>query len=112
MQDVGGVSCLIGINGSLNDGYAFHRNLRRRAQRCLVRPGRDRLAQQPTPAPQPTYKFEKCYGIVKSGKNDCATVTSSCAGTAKRDNQPDAWVYVPSGTCDKIVGGSATPKQS
>lgn len=70
------------------------------------------VAQQPTPAPQPTYKFEKCYGIVKSGKNDCATITSSCAGTAKRDNQPDAWVYVPTGTCDKIVGGSATPKQS
>ncbi|MGA8158652.1 MAG: DUF2282 domain-containing protein [Rhodoplanes sp.] len=66
----------------------------------------------PTPAPQPTYKFEKCYGIVKSGKNDCATATSSCAGTAKRDNQPDAWVYVPTGTCDKIVGGSAQPKQS
>lgn len=65
-----------------------------------------------TPAPQPTYKFEKCYGIVKSGKNDCATTTSSCAGTAKRDNQPDAWVYVPNGTCEKIVGGSAQPKQS
>jgi uncharacterized membrane protein len=69
-------------------------------------------AQQPSPAPQPGYKFEKCYGIVKTGKNDCATNTSSCAGTAKRDNQPDAWVYVPTGTCDKIVGGSPTPKGS
>lgn len=67
-------------------------------------------AQQPTPAQQPTYKFEKCYGIVKAGKNDCATNTSSCAGTAKRDNQPDSWVYVPTGTCDKIVGGSTTAK--
>lgn len=69
-------------------------------------------AQQPTPAPLPTYKFEKCYGIVKAGKNDCATVASSCAGTAKRDNQPDSWVYVPTGTCDKIVGGSTTAKGS
>jgi uncharacterized membrane protein len=69
-------------------------------------------AQQPTPAPKPTYKFEKCYGIVKAAKNDCATVTSSCAGTAKRDNQPDSWVYVPTGTCDKIVGGSTTAKGS
>jgi len=66
----------------------------------------------PTPAAKPTYKFEKCYGIVKSGKNDCATAISSCAGTAKRDNQPDSWVYVPTGTCDKIVGGSVQPKQS
>lgn len=69
-------------------------------------------AQQPTPAPQPTYKFEKCYGIVKAGKNDCATNTSSCAGTAKRDNQPDSWVYVPTGTCDKIVGGTTSAKGS
>ena len=69
-------------------------------------------AAQPTPAPAPTYKFEKCYGIVKAGKNDCATIASSCAGTAKRDNQPDAWVYVPTGTCDKIVGGSTTAKGS
>jgi uncharacterized membrane protein len=69
-------------------------------------------AQQPTPATLPGYKFEKCYGIVKSGKNDCATATSSCAGTAKRDNQPDSWVYVPTGTCDKIVGGSTTLKGS
>lgn len=69
-------------------------------------------AQQPTPAPQPGYKFEKCYGIVKAGKNDCATATSSCAGTAKRDNQPDAWVYVPTGTCDKLVGGAPQPKGS
>jgi uncharacterized membrane protein len=69
-------------------------------------------AQQPSPDPLPGQKFEKCYGIVKARKNDCATVTSSCAGTAKRDNQPDAWVYVPTGTCDKIVGGAPQPKGS
>lgn len=69
-------------------------------------------AAQPTPAAVPNYKFEKCYGIVKAGKNDCATNISSCAGTAKRDNQPDSWVYVPTGTCDKIVGGSTTAKGS
>jgi uncharacterized membrane protein len=54
-------------------------------------------------------KQEKCYGIVKAGKNDCQTATSSCAGTAKKDAQPDAWVYVPAGTCAKIVGGSTAP---
>lgn len=62
------------------------------------------------PAEPPSFKFEKCYGVVKSAKNDCATATSSCAGTAKRDAQPDAWIFVPTGTCDKIVGGSTTPK--
>jgi uncharacterized membrane protein len=55
------------------------------------------------PAPVPTYKSEKCYGIAKAGKNDCQTRASSCAGTSKRDGQADAWVYVPEGTCGKIV---------
>jgi uncharacterized membrane protein len=51
-------------------------------------------------------KMEKCYGIVKAGKNDCQTATSACAGTSKTDGQKDAWIYVPKGTCEKIVGGS------
>jgi uncharacterized membrane protein len=49
---------------------------------------------------------EKCYGVSKAGKNDCQTATGSCAGTAKMDAQKDAWIYVPKGTCEKIVGGS------
>lgn len=48
---------------------------------------------------------EKCYGIAKAGKNDCQTAKSSCAGTSKADAQADAWVAVPKGTCEKIVGG-------
>ena len=51
-------------------------------------------------------KMEKCYGISKAGKNDCQTNSSACAGTATKDGQKDAWLYVPKGTCDKIVGGS------
>ena len=49
---------------------------------------------------------ERCYGIAKAGKNDCATASSACAGTAKQDYQKDAWVYVPKGSCDKIAGSS------
>ena len=48
---------------------------------------------------------EKCFGVSKAGQNDCQTETSSCAGTSKKDNQPDAWIAVPKGTCQKIVGG-------
>jgi uncharacterized membrane protein len=55
-------------------------------------------------------KPEKCYGIVKAQKNDCRTSSGSCAGSASEDGQPDAWIYVPQGTCEKIVGGSLTPK--
>ena len=31
----------------------------------------------------------KCYGVAKAGKNDCATASHSCAGAAKKDNDPD-----------------------
>jgi len=49
---------------------------------------------------------ERCYGIAKAGKNDCATSSTVCAGSAKQDNQKDAWVYVPKGMCLKVAGGA------
>ena len=53
---------------------------------------------------------EKCFGIAKAGKNDCQTATSSCAGTSKKDHEASAWLSVPKGTCEKIVGGSLSAK--
>jgi uncharacterized membrane protein len=67
-------------------------------------------AVQAGPAATPEYENEKCYGVVKAGKNDCQTATHSCAGTATADNQGDSWIYVPAGTCGKIAGGSLEPK--
>jgi uncharacterized membrane protein len=65
---------------------------------------------QSGPAPTPEFSFEKCYGVSKAGMNDCQTNTHSCAGTASADNQGDAWVYLPSGSCSKLTGGSTEPK--
>jgi len=66
---------------------------------------------QSAPAPEPTFKAEKCYGIAKAGKNDCAsTGNNSCAGTSRADADPRAWIYVPAGYCERIVDGSKTPK--
>lgn len=48
---------------------------------------------------------EKCAGVVKKGKNDCGTSKHGCAGLAKKDGDPEEWVYVPKGLCAKIVGG-------
>ena len=64
-------------------------------------------AQQPP-------KMEKCYGVAKAGKNDCAAGPgTSCAGTSVRDYQGNSWKFVPAGTCTKIVtpkgNGSLTP---
>lgn len=67
---------------------------------------------QSGPAAKPEFKFEKCFGVVKAGSNDCQTANSSCAGTSKRDMQGDAWVYLPAGTCGKIAGGSLEPKKA
>ena len=52
--------------------------------------------------------FEKCYGIAKAAKNDCASGTETCAGQSKTDGAKEAWLGVPKGTCDKIVGGSTS----
>jgi uncharacterized membrane protein len=53
-----------------------------------------------------TSVMEKCYGVVKIGMNDCATATASCAGSSDKDNQKDAFLFMPKGLCEKIVGGS------
>jgi uncharacterized membrane protein len=66
-------------------------------------------AQKPVPAP--TFKAEKCYGIAKAGKNDCAsTGNNSCGGSSKVSSDPRAWIYVPAGYCERIVGGTLQPK--
>jgi uncharacterized membrane protein len=50
---------------------------------------------------------EKCFGIAKSGMNDCSSNKSAhaCAGQATKSNDPMDFVAVPKGTCDKIAGG-------
>lgn len=52
---------------------------------------------------------EKCYGIAKAGKNDCANLTGthSCAGQAKDDLAPAEWNYVAKGTCAEAGGMTA-----
>lgn len=46
----------------------------------------------------------KCYGVAKAGKNDCATASHSCAGAAKKDNDPTEWVKMPKDACEKAGG--------
>jgi len=55
---------------------------------------------------------EKCFGVAKAGKNDCATSSHACAGHAKADNDPVEWKYVPKGECEKMGGtvGAAMKK--
>ena len=51
--------------------------------------------------------MEKCYGVAKAGHNDCAAGPgTTCAGSSTEDNQGNAWLFVPEGTCEKLTGGS------
>ena len=54
--------------------------------------------------------MEKCYGVVKSGKNDCAGPAHACAGQAKADSGSKEFLTLPKGTCARLAGGSLTPK--
>ena len=51
--------------------------------------------------------MEKCYGVAASGHNDCAAGPgTSCAGTSTMDDQKNAWIYIPEGTCEKLTDGT------
>ena len=60
---------------------------------------------------------EQCAGIIKAGKNDCATSKNQCHGHVAKDASPEAWIYLPKGTCERLAGGRVvmvkdpTPKQ-
>jgi uncharacterized membrane protein len=64
-------------------------------------------------APAVAAEKEKCFGVAKAGKNDCASVvgTHSCAGQAKLDNDPNDWKFVAKGSCEKMGGTLQAPKK-
>jgi uncharacterized membrane protein len=54
--------------------------------------------------------------VALAGQNECAAgAGTSCAGTAKKDYQGDAWMLVEKGTCTSIKTpngyGSLTPRK-
>lgn len=50
-------------------------------------------------------EMERCYGVAKAGKNDCGAATHACAAQSTKAGDPNEWLYLPKGTCQKIVGG-------
>lgn len=48
--------------------------------------------------------MEQCAGIIKAGKNDCATASNDCHGHVTVNAGKDAWIYVPKGTCERLSG--------
>jgi uncharacterized membrane protein len=64
----------------------------------------------PAAAADKTDNMEKCYGVVKAGKNDCAGPTHDCAGRSKQSADGKDWINVPKGTCERLNGGSLVAK--
>ena len=50
-------------------------------------------------------EMEKCYGVVKAGKNDCAGPGHTCQGQAKTDGDPNEFILLPAGTCERLANG-------
>jgi uncharacterized membrane protein len=53
---------------------------------------------------------EQCAGVVKAGSNDCASVEHICAGMNSDDGNDTDWLWLPAGTCNKIVGAHTLKK--
>lgn len=73
----------------------------------LIALGNLAIASESFAADKP--EMEKCYGVVKAGKNDCAANGHACAGQAKANSNSGEWLSVPKGTCERLVGGSLSP---
>jgi uncharacterized membrane protein len=54
-------------------------------------------------------KMVKCYGVNAAYKNDCQSPGHSCAGQDAKARDPQGFVAVPAGLCQKLAGGSTKP---
>jgi uncharacterized membrane protein len=52
-------------------------------------------------------EWEKCYGVVKAGENDCSSLNGShgCAGHAESDNDLNEFIWLPKSACVRVVNG-------
>jgi len=66
------------------------------------------VASLPAAADDTMTDKEKCFGVALKGKNDCrAGAGTTCAGTAKKNYQGNAFKLVPAGTCEKTASSTS-----
>jgi uncharacterized membrane protein len=66
-----------------------------------------------TAMPSSSQGMEKCFGVAKAGQNDCdAGMDPATCDKSVIDADPNYWIYVPQGLCNKLVGGMTTPGSS
>lgn len=71
------------------------------------------MAAQAQPV-TPIEGYEQCYGVALAGQNDCANAagTHSCAGQSSADGDGGEYIFVPAGTCERLVGGALEPYET
>ncbi len=74
---------------------------------ALVAAGLTSVAMASSAQAEAKIEKEKCFGVVKAGKNDCGVKGAhSCAGQATEDGDSHEWLFLPAGICDKLAHGS------
>lgn len=53
--------------------------------------------------------WAKCYGIARAHMNSCKSADHACRGMATKNGDPQSFLVVPAGLCEKIVHGSLKP---
>ena len=63
--------------------------------------------------PKNPKSWEMCFGIARAYKNDCSSsdLRHACSNKSTSDGDPTEYVWVPVGTCEKIVGGNTGRRQ-
>lgn len=56
-------------------------------------------------------KTERCYGVNAAHMNDCSSPGHSCAGQADQARDPNSWVLVPAGLCQKMTAARPRPQR-
>ncbi|MGH7121330.1 MAG: BufA1 family periplasmic bufferin-type metallophore [Acetobacteraceae bacterium] len=79
------------------------------AQMMKLPPGANMKVVEANMALAKKYHLVACYGVNAVGRNDCAAGAHSCAGQATIAHDPNSFVLLPAGDCQKIAGGSLKP---
>jgi uncharacterized membrane protein len=53
---------------------------------------------------------ERCYGVAKGGKNDCAGAAHACAGPSRAEATSKEFIEVPEDVCERLHGCNLTNK--
>ncbi|MDJ0554796.1 MAG: DUF2282 domain-containing protein [Microcoleaceae cyanobacterium MO_207.B10] len=51
-----------------------------------------------------------CGAFSQKAMNDCGANNHRSTGMTKKDSYPNEWIYVPEGTCQKILGRTLVQK--